>query len=86
MTAIVPAVPGWHLCAPNDAGDDLDRHPVIAWHIFETDLPPSPVLAWGTRRPDPYALYYEPGDSYYVRGESWRIVRDHRRVVSLLSA
>lgn len=71
--SILPASPGWHVCVLNAVGDDLDYHPVIAGHVFEADLPPIPVLAWGVRRPDPYALHFD--GNYYVRGNSWQIIR-----------
>ncbi|MEY9184898.1 hypothetical protein [Bradyrhizobium sp. USDA 313] len=71
---IIPAAQGWNLCVLNETGDDLDHHPVIAWHIFEADLPPIPVLVWGTHRPDPYALHFAPADRYYARGASWQMV------------
>ncbi|WP_338688989.1 hypothetical protein V5279_25250 [Bradyrhizobium sp. 26S5] len=84
--AIIPAAQGWHLCTLNSKGDGFVRHPVIAWHVFENDLPPTPVLAWGTQRPDPYALHFEPGNKFYVRGKTWQIIEDRDEAIKRLAA
>lgn len=85
MIAIIPANKDWLLCTIMNGA--LEYHPIIAWCVFETSLPPIPMLAWGNWLPDPYALRNPEGD-FYVRGEgtSWRLVYDRAQVLAMLRA
>lgn len=65
--SIIPAKKDWFVCMAD--GEELAYYPVIAWLIDGGE--PNPILAWGLRLSQPYAIY-DPAGTAYVRGKPFR--------------